>query len=169
MAVRPHTCCSGACVPQGATDAARAAADIVLTQPVGGNRADAGQRATNQWDVTLCTLESIVNTRTVARCEHAACITARRPQGLSTIIEAIIVARSIFQRMQNFINYRIAATLQLLVGVGGCRGGAGVGMGAFGGPGGASRKGVVPVVVWQVGHRCAPACGRRPRTPNWVR
>ncbi|KAG2499212.1 hypothetical protein HYH03_002792 [Edaphochlamys debaryana] len=52
---------------QGATDAARAAADIVLTQP-----------------------------------------------GLSTIIEAIIVARSIFQRMQNFINYRIAATLQLL-------------------------------------------------------
>ncbi|GFR41408.1 hypothetical protein Agub_g2091 [Astrephomene gubernaculifera] len=52
---------------QGATDAARAAADIVLTEP-----------------------------------------------GLSTIIEAIIVARSIFQRMQNFINYRIAATLQLL-------------------------------------------------------
>ncbi|KAG2442954.1 hypothetical protein HXX76_003029 [Chlamydomonas incerta] len=52
---------------QGATDAARAAADIVLTQP-----------------------------------------------GLSTIIDAIIVARSIFQRMQNFINYRIAATLQLL-------------------------------------------------------
>ncbi|EFJ47201.1 hypothetical protein VOLCADRAFT_61631, partial [Volvox carteri f. nagariensis] len=52
---------------QGATDAARAAADIVLTQP-----------------------------------------------GLSTIIEAIVVARSIFQRMQNFINYRIAATLQLL-------------------------------------------------------
>lgn len=53
---------------QGATDAARAAADIVLTQP-----------------------------------------------GLSTIVEGIIIARQIFQRMKNFINYRIAATLQLLV------------------------------------------------------
>lgn len=53
---------------QGSTDAARAAADIVLTQP-----------------------------------------------GLSTVIEAIIIARCIFQRMKNFINYRISATLQLLV------------------------------------------------------
>lgn len=52
---------------QGATDAARAAADIVLTQP-----------------------------------------------GLSTVVEAIVVARCIFQRMKNFINYRISATLQLL-------------------------------------------------------
>ena len=52
----------------GATDAARAAADIVLTQP-----------------------------------------------GLSTIVEGMIIARQIFQRMKNFINYRIAATLQLLV------------------------------------------------------
>jgi H+-transporting ATPase len=54
---------------QGSTDAARAAADIVLTQP-----------------------------------------------GLSTVVEAIVVARCIFQRMKNFINYRISATLQLLVG-----------------------------------------------------
>ncbi|EFJ47104.1 hypothetical protein VOLCADRAFT_105176 [Volvox carteri f. nagariensis] len=53
---------------QGATDAARAAADIVLTQP-----------------------------------------------GLSTIVTGIVTARCIFQRMKNFINYRIAATLQLLV------------------------------------------------------
>ncbi|KAG2499210.1 hypothetical protein HYH03_002791 [Edaphochlamys debaryana] len=52
---------------QGATDAARAAADIVLTQP-----------------------------------------------GLSTIVHGIVTARCIFQRMKNFINYRIAATLQLL-------------------------------------------------------
>jgi H+-transporting ATPase len=51
----------------GATDAARAAADIVLTQP-----------------------------------------------GLSTIILGITVARSIFQRMQNFLTYRIAATLQIV-------------------------------------------------------
>lgn len=36
-------------------------------------------------------------------------------EGLSTIIEGIIVARCIFQRMKNFITYRIAATLQLLV------------------------------------------------------
>jgi len=53
---------------QGATDAARAAADIVLTQP-----------------------------------------------GLSTIVDGIVIARCIFQRMKTFINYRIAATLQLLV------------------------------------------------------
>ena len=53
---------------QGATDAARAAADIVLTQP-----------------------------------------------GLFAVVEGIIIARCIFQRMKNFINYRIAATLQLLV------------------------------------------------------
>lgn len=53
---------------QGATDAARAAADIVLTQP-----------------------------------------------GLSTIITGIQVARQIFQRMQNFLTYRIAATLQLVM------------------------------------------------------
>lgn len=52
----------------GATDAARAAADIVLTH-----------------------------------------------EGLSTIVEGIIIARCIFQRMKNFITYRIAATLQLLV------------------------------------------------------
>jgi len=52
----------------GATDAARAAADIVLTR-----------------------------------------------EGLSTIVEGILVARCIFQRMKNFITYRIAATLQLLV------------------------------------------------------
>ena len=52
----------------GSTDAARAAADIVLTQP-----------------------------------------------GLSTIIEGILIARCIFVRIRNFITYRIAATLQLLV------------------------------------------------------
>ena len=52
----------------GATDAARAAADIVLTQP-----------------------------------------------GLSTIVTGIIISRCIFVRIRNFITYRIAATLQLLV------------------------------------------------------
>lgn len=52
----------------GATDAARAAADIVLTDP-----------------------------------------------GLGVVIHAIIIARQIFQRVKNFINYRIAATLQLLL------------------------------------------------------
>jgi H+-transporting ATPase len=52
----------------GATDAARAAADIVLTQ-----------------------------------------------EGLSTIVHGIVIAREIFQRMSNFITYRIAATLQLLL------------------------------------------------------
>ena len=52
----------------GATDAARAAADIVLTE-----------------------------------------------EGLSTIVEGIIISRCIFQRMKNFITYRISATLQLLV------------------------------------------------------
>jgi H+-transporting ATPase len=51
----------------GATDAARAAADIVLTE-----------------------------------------------EGLSSIIHAIVIAREIFQRMNNFITYRIAATLQLI-------------------------------------------------------
>jgi H+-transporting ATPase len=52
----------------GATDAARAAADIVLTE-----------------------------------------------EGLSTIVHGIVIAREIFQRMSNFITYRIAATLQLLL------------------------------------------------------
>jgi H+-transporting ATPase len=52
----------------GATDAARAAADIVLTE-----------------------------------------------EGLGTIIHGIVIAREIFQRISNFITYRIAATLQLLV------------------------------------------------------
>jgi H+-transporting ATPase len=52
----------------GSTDAARAAADIVLTEP-----------------------------------------------GLSTIIEGILIARCIFVRIRNFITYRIAATLQLLL------------------------------------------------------
>eukprot|EP01042_Synura_sphagnicola_P032054 gene32054-41258_t len=53
---------------QGATDAARAAADIVLTQP-----------------------------------------------GLSTIVQGIVISRIIFVRILNFITYRIAATLQLLL------------------------------------------------------
>jgi H+-transporting ATPase len=52
----------------GCTDAARAAADIVLTQ-----------------------------------------------EGLSTIVHGIVVSRKIFVRIRNFIIYRIAATLQLLV------------------------------------------------------
>jgi H+-transporting ATPase len=52
----------------GCTDAARAAADIVLTQ-----------------------------------------------EGLSTIVKGIIISRKIFVRIRNFIVYRIAATLQLLV------------------------------------------------------
>jgi H+-transporting ATPase len=51
----------------GATDAARAAADIVLTQP-----------------------------------------------GLSTIIDGVVTARQIFLRIQNFVTYRISASLQLL-------------------------------------------------------
>ncbi|KAJ1422197.1 P3A, P type ATPase [Ochromonadaceae sp. CCMP2298] len=52
----------------GSTDAARAAADIVLTQP-----------------------------------------------GLSTIVNGILISRRIFVRIKNFLTYRIAATLQLLV------------------------------------------------------
>jgi H+-transporting ATPase len=52
----------------GATDAARAAADIVLTE-----------------------------------------------EGLGTISQGIILSRHIFQRMSNFITYRISATLQLLL------------------------------------------------------
>ena len=51
----------------GSTDAARAAADIILTR-----------------------------------------------EGLGTIIHGIFIARAIFQRISNFITYRIAATLQLL-------------------------------------------------------
>ena len=51
----------------GATDAACAAADIILTQP-----------------------------------------------GLSTIIHGILISREIFARINNFITYRVAATLQLL-------------------------------------------------------
>jgi H+-transporting ATPase len=53
---------------QGSTDAARAAADIVLTEP-----------------------------------------------GLSTIVHGILIARCIFERIRNFITYRVAATLQLLL------------------------------------------------------
>ena len=53
---------------EGATDAARAAADIVLTAP-----------------------------------------------GLSAIVEGIILSRQIFRRMKNYVLYRIAMTLQLLL------------------------------------------------------
>ena len=53
---------------EGATDAARAAADIVLTSP-----------------------------------------------GLSVIVEAISMSRVIFQRMRNYVIYRVACTLQLLL------------------------------------------------------
>jgi H+-transporting ATPase len=52
---------------QGATNAAQAAADIVLTRP-----------------------------------------------GLSTIVTAIVTSRKIFQRMKNFVIYRVACTAQLL-------------------------------------------------------
>lgn len=53
---------------QGATDAARAAADIVLTEP-----------------------------------------------GLGVIIDAIYISRKIFKRMKNYVTYRIACTIQLLL------------------------------------------------------
>ena len=33
---------------------------------------------------------------------------------MGTIIHAMVIAREIFQRMSNFITYRISATLQLL-------------------------------------------------------
>jgi len=52
---------------QGATDAARAAADLILTAP-----------------------------------------------GLSVIVDAIIISRCIFQRMKNYVIYRVACTIQLL-------------------------------------------------------
>ena len=52
----------------GATDAARAAADIILTE-----------------------------------------------EGLGTIINGIVIARRIFVRIRNFIIYRVAATIQLLM------------------------------------------------------
>lgn len=51
----------------GATDAARAAADMVLTEP-----------------------------------------------GLSVIVDAMLIARGVFQRMQSFLTYRVSATLQLV-------------------------------------------------------
>jgi len=35
-------------------------------------------------------------------------------EGLSTIVEGILIARRIFRRMKSFLTYRIAATLQLL-------------------------------------------------------
>merc|ERR1719163_161918 len=53
---------------EGATDAARAAADLVLTAP-----------------------------------------------GLSVIVDAIVIARCIFQRMKNYVIYRVACTIQLLL------------------------------------------------------
>ena len=52
---------------QGATDAARAASDIILTAP-----------------------------------------------GLSVIVDAIVISRCIFQRMKNYVVYRVACTIQLL-------------------------------------------------------
>lgn len=52
---------------QGATDAARAAADLILTAP-----------------------------------------------GLSVIVDAIVLSRAIFQRMKNYVIYRVACTIQLL-------------------------------------------------------
>ena len=53
---------------EGATDAARAAADLVLTAP-----------------------------------------------GLSVIVDAIVIARCIFQRMKNYVIYRVSCTLQILL------------------------------------------------------
>jgi len=53
---------------EGATDAARAAADLVLTAP-----------------------------------------------GLSVIVDAIVISRCIFQRMKNYVIYRVACTIQLLL------------------------------------------------------
>ncbi|KAK3275928.1 hypothetical protein CYMTET_15971 [Cymbomonas tetramitiformis] len=53
---------------EGATDAARAAADLILTAP-----------------------------------------------GLSVIVEAITISRCIFQRMKNYVIYRVACTIQLLM------------------------------------------------------
>jgi len=36
-------------------------------------------------------------------------------EGLSTIVDGIVIARMIFRRMKSFLTYRIAATLQLLI------------------------------------------------------
>jgi H+-transporting ATPase len=46
--------------------------------------------------------------------QSAAAMVLTQP-GLSTIISGIIEARCIFRRIRNFLTYRIAATLQLLI------------------------------------------------------
>jgi H+-transporting ATPase len=46
---------------------------------------------------------------------HAAADIVLMELGLLTVMHGIVIAREIFQRMNNFIVYRIAATLQLLI------------------------------------------------------
>jgi cation transport ATPase len=103
---------------QGATDAARAAADMVLTQP-----------------------------------------------GLSVIVHAIVVARCIFARMKNFINYRWGG-FYCGGGVWGCGGGvwgcAGAcRCGCVGGSGPAPRAGAAP----HTPPPRPPAAAAAPRAP----
>jgi len=54
-----------------------------------------------------------VSGATQAACAAASIVLTK--EGLSTIVEGIMIARQIFRRMKNFLIYRIAATMQLLV------------------------------------------------------
>jgi H+-transporting ATPase len=83
----------------GATDAAKAAADIVLASP--------GLSVIIEADCSI----AVHGATDAARA--AADIVLASP-GLSVIIEAVLRARKIFQRVKNYIIYRIACSFQLL-------------------------------------------------------
>jgi len=118
---------------QGATNAAQAAADIVLTEP-GAYRAfpksqhclpplfecTTGKIYSQLHNCTRhkCTVEARIP-RLFAEYSLLRTLPKTDPffsssQGLSTIVTAIVTSRKIFQRMKNFVIYRIACTEQLL-------------------------------------------------------
>ena len=60
------------------------------------------------------TVQSVVDSRpTGPLCK--ASVKVGGQEGLSTIITAVFVSRKIFQRMKNFVIYRVACTQQLLL------------------------------------------------------
>ncbi len=104
----------------GATDAARAAADIVLVEPGLDTIVDELKRAGHE--VKLVKEEDgagsagigiSVNGTTYSRCRAADIVLLT--SGLRVIVDAIKLARVTFERMQSYTIYRIAETIRIII------------------------------------------------------
>ena len=96
---------------EGATDAAKAAADIVLVEPGLSVIIEVGGASTHQSFSTMGSMQGSSISHSAQLVVHVVCTCGY----VRTLNQAIFRSRKIFQRMRNYCLYRISCTIQLLV------------------------------------------------------